>query len=128
VAGRLYRDGMGKRQWATVAGVLVALAALTGAGVLLVQHWDTVVSVVLSPIGGIVVKILFGGKLLKVLAVAGFAVVAGAVAVRRRLRRSRDPQPLGDPAAPPVYGPPEPPAPAPQEQGREQEQEQVPAR
>jgi hypothetical protein len=100
---------MGKRQWATVAGVVVALAVSTGAGVLLARHWDTVVSVVLSPIGGILVKILFGGKLLKVLAVVGFAVVAGAVAARRKLRRSRDPEPLVDTAAPPVYGPPEPP-------------------
>jgi hypothetical protein len=100
---------MGKRQWATVAGVLVTLAVLTGAGVLLVQHWDTVVSVVLSPIGGFLVKILFGAKTLKVLAVVGFAVAGGALAVRRKLRRSRDPEPLAGAAAPPVYGPPEPP-------------------
>jgi hypothetical protein len=96
---------MGKRQWGIVAGWLAAIAGLAGFGVLVYLYWDSLVSVVLSPIGGLVVKVLFGGKLVKTLVAVGFAVVAGAVAVRRKLRGPREPEPA---AAPPVYGPPEP--------------------
>jgi hypothetical protein len=105
---RSYRDHMGKRQWGVVFGILAAAAALAGAGVLLYEHWDSVVSAVFSPIGGLLAKALFGGKVLKVLAVVGFAVAAGTVAVRKKLRGSRDEPPE---LAPPVYGPPDPPAP-----------------
>jgi hypothetical protein len=97
---------MGKRHWVAVAGAIVALAALACAGVLLYQHWHSVVSAVFSPIGGLVAKALFGGKVLKVILVAGFAVVAGGAAVRRAVRRSRDPEPEREAFAAPVYGPP----------------------
>jgi hypothetical protein len=98
---------MGKRQWGTVAGAIVAIAAAVGAGVLVYQHWDSLVSAILSPIGGVVVKVIFGGKVLKILLAVGLAVVAGIVAVKRKLRGSHEPEPGAD-AAPPVYGPPEP--------------------
>jgi hypothetical protein len=99
---------MGKRQWGVVIGILAAVAALAGAGVLLYQNWDSAVSAVFSPIGGLVTKALFGGKVLKWVVAIGFAVAAGTVAVRKKLRGSRDEEPE---LAPPVYGPPEPPAP-----------------
>jgi hypothetical protein len=96
---------MGKRQWGIVAGWLAAIAGLAGAGVLVYLYWDSLVSVVLSPVGGLVVKVLFGGKLVKILVAVGFGVAAGAVAVRRKLRGSREPEPAAA-IAPPVYGPP----------------------
>jgi hypothetical protein len=106
VPDRTYRDRMGKRHWVPVAWVVIALAVLSGAGVLLYQHWHSVVSVMLSPIGGLIAKVLFGGKVLKVFVVVGFAVLAGAAAVRRTLRRPSDPEPEPEALAAPVYGPP----------------------
>jgi hypothetical protein len=58
-----------------------------------------------APCQRFVVKALFGGKVLKFVVAAGFAATAGVVAVRKKLRRGRDPEPE---LAPPVYGPPEP--------------------
>jgi hypothetical protein len=98
---------MGKRQWGIIAGWLVAIAAVVGAGVLVYQYWQSLLSLVLSPIGGLIVKALFGGKVVKFVLAAGFAVAAGVVAVRRKVRRGGDPE--AEPEfAPPVYGPPEP--------------------
>jgi hypothetical protein len=96
---------MGKRQWGIFAGWLVAIAAVGGAGVLVYQYWESLLTLVLSPIGGFVVKALFGGKVVKFVLAAGFAATAAVVSVRRKLRRGRDPEPE---LAPPVYGPPEP--------------------
>jgi hypothetical protein len=98
---------MGKRQWGMLAGWLVAIAALVGAGVLVYQHWQSLLTLVLSPVGGFVVKALFGAKAVKFVLAAGFAATAGVVAVRRKLRRGGEPE--AEPQfAPPVYGPPEP--------------------
>jgi hypothetical protein len=94
------------RKWVTAVAVVAAVA---GVGLLVWWQWDPIWSFVFSPVGGFVAKILFTGKVLKVVAVAAFAAGAGWVAMRRKLRR-------GTPAveqehAPPVFGPPvEPPS------------------
>jgi hypothetical protein len=97
------------KKWVTAVAVVVALA---GVGFLAYWQWDSIWAFVFSPIGGFVAKILFTGKALKVAIGVAFAVGAGAIALRKKLRRG-EPEPE---LAPPVYGPPEedpPPAPAP---------------
>ena len=96
---------MGKRSWRTVAGLVVASGVLAGTGVLVYQHWHGLVAAVFSPIGGLVLKVLFGSKVLKFVVAFGFAATAGMVALRKKLRRSPEPELAA--AAPPVYGPPE---------------------
>lgn len=94
------------KKWVTAVAVIVALA---GVGVLAYWQWDSIWAFVFSPLGGILAKVLFTGKAVKVVVGVAFAVGAGAVAVRKRLRQ-------GAPApeveyAPPVFGPPEGPGP-----------------
>jgi hypothetical protein len=88
------------KKWVTAVAVVVALV---GAGVLVYWQWDSIWAFVFSPIGGFVAKILFTGKALKVAAGVAFAVGAGLVAARKKLRRG-NPEPE---LAPPVFGPPE---------------------
>ncbi|WP_203928934.1 hypothetical protein [Virgisporangium ochraceum] len=101
------------KKWVTAVAVVAAIA---GVGLLVWWQWDPIWSFVFSPVGGFVAKLLFTGKVLKVVAVAAFAAGAGWVAVRRKLRRGT-PEAERE-LAPPVFGPPEeeasaPPAPTP---------------
>jgi hypothetical protein len=96
--------GMGK--WLTAVAVVVGLA---GVGLLVYWQWETILAVVLSPVGGFIAKVVFSGKVLKLAIGLGFAAVAGVVAVRRKLRRRGAPEPAVE-YAPPVFGPPEEPA------------------
>lgn len=90
------------KKWVTAVAVVVALV---GAGVLVYWQWDSIWALVFSPIGGFVAKVLFTGKALKVAAGVAFAVGAGLVAARKKLRRG-NPEPETE-LAPPVFGPPE---------------------
>jgi hypothetical protein len=90
------------KKWVTAVAVLAALA---GMGLLVHWQWDAIWAVVFSPIGGLVTKILFTGKALKVIAGVTFAVGAGVVAMRKKMRRGT-PEPEPE-YAPPVYGPPD---------------------
>lgn len=90
------------KKWVTAVAVVVALA---GVGVLVYWQWDPIWEFVFSPVGGILAKILLTGKALKAVVVVAFAAGAGALAVRRKLRRGA-PEPEAQ-YAPPVFGPPE---------------------
>ena len=90
------------KKWMTAVAVMVGLA---GAGLLVYWQWDPIWAFIFSPIGGFVTKILFSAKAMKVAVGAAFAVGAGWVAVRKKLRRDT-PEPEQH-LAPPVYGPPE---------------------
>jgi hypothetical protein len=90
------------RKWVTAVAVGVALA---GVGGLVYWQWDPIWEFVFSPVGGIFAKILLTGKALKAVLVVAFAVGAGVLAVRRKLRRGA-PEPEVR-YAPPVFGPPE---------------------
>jgi hypothetical protein len=90
------------KKWVTAVAVVAALAAV---GLLVYWQWDAIWAVLFSPIGGFVTKILFTGKVLKVIAGVTFAVGAGLVAMRKKLRRET-PEPEPE-YAPPVYGPPD---------------------
>jgi len=87
------------KKWVTAVAVIGCLAVV---GVLVYWQWDPIWAFVFSPAGGFVAKILFTGKALKVIAGVAFAVGAGVVAVRRKLRRG----PAEPELAPPVYGVP----------------------
>jgi hypothetical protein len=93
--------------WTTLASA-AALAALGIAGLLVHRNWDSILTAVFSPVGGFVVKLIFGGKVIKWIAIGVFAVVAAVVAVRKRLSGDDDmADELTQPQfAPPVYGPP----------------------
>ena len=90
------------KKWVTAIAVLVGLSAV---GSLVYWQWDPIWAFVFSPVGGFVAKILFTTKAVKVAVGAGFAVAAGVVAARRKLRRGT-PEPEPE-YAPPVFGPPE---------------------
>lgn len=86
------------KKWLTTTAVLLGLSA---AGLLVYWQWDPIWSFVLSPVGGIALKILFTTKALKV--VAGVLIAAGAGFAAWRKKRNGTPEPEH---APPVYGPP----------------------
>jgi hypothetical protein len=88
------------KKWVTAIAVLVGLSAV---GLLVYRQWDPIWTFVLSPVGGFVLKVVFSAKVLKFVVAGAVAAAAGAVAVRRKMRREA-PEPE---LAPPVYGPPE---------------------
>lgn len=95
------------KKWVTVVASVGVLAAGCG---LVYWQWDSIWAFVFSPIGGIAAKVLFTGKAVKIVVGVAFAVGAGVVAVRGKLRRAA-PEPPAQ-LAPPVFGPPEEAAPS----------------
>ena len=89
------------KKWVTAIAVLVGLSAV---GSLVYWQWDPIWAFVFSPVGGFVTKILFTAKAAKVVVGVAVAAAAGAVAVRKKLRRGTPEQ--QPEYAPPVFGPP----------------------
>jgi hypothetical protein len=106
---------MGKRL-SQVLGVLAALVGVAALAVLVYASRGWIWDALMSPLGGLVAKVLFTGKAVKIIVGVGLAVAAAVLAIRKKMRgdqaESTAPAetnaPAGEGAEAPVFRPPDP--------------------
>lgn len=100
---------MGKRLMDAI-WVLAGVAAVVGLGALIYTGWDWIWSALMSPAGGLLAKVAFTGKALKIAGAVVLGVTAAAIGIHKRVRgaRGEGTAPAVSDAAPPVFLPPDP--------------------